>query len=59
MGEARQYARYRAIGDVTLAREARRTIDELVGRRVSGQWVLPACVAEAMGRPELGRHDGR
>jgi hypothetical protein len=54
MGEARQYRGYSERGDVVLARETRRTIDELAGRRVAGRWVLPQCVADAMGRPELG-----
>jgi hypothetical protein len=54
MGEARQYRGYSERGDVVLARQTRTTIDELVGRRLAGKWVLPQCVANAMGRPELG-----
>jgi hypothetical protein len=54
MGEAKRYAAKRAIGDVVLAREIRRTIDDLVAYRHEGRWVLPTPVAQAMGRPELG-----
>jgi hypothetical protein len=41
-------------GDIVLAAATRRTIEDCVGRFEAGRLVLPAIVAAAMGRPELG-----
>jgi hypothetical protein len=53
MGEAERYRVLYERGDAVLAEQAHQTIDDLVGRFVDGDLLLPRPVAEAMGRPEL------
>jgi len=54
---AEEYRRLVERGDVVLAEQARRTIDELCGRWVDGTWTYPANVVLAMGGGEpVARH---
>lgn len=51
LGLAAEYRRYVDIGDVVLAEQTRRTIEDLVGRPVGGGKVtFPRSVAAAMGQ---------
>jgi hypothetical protein len=51
---AREYRQHEAREDVVQSEAVSRTIDDLVGYYVAGQYVLPQSVAEAMGHPERG-----
>lgn len=51
---AKRYAELDRRGDVVLRDQERRTIEDLIGEFGDGRFQLPAPVADAMGRPELG-----